>query len=199
MREVVPNIFSWEWYSNEKAYYFNGYFLELGGDKVIIDPPPMTPGDQEKIHRLGPPNSILITNRDHVREAQNLRTQYSCSVWIHEQDAPLIEFKTDRTFRDGDCLPGGLVAVHVPDNKSPGETAFLLKRDNGILFLGDALIGKPPRELNLMNPEKYADYAKAKKGIGALLGHSFECVLVGDGVSLSTGGKQAVEDFMMRE
>lgn len=199
MREVLPNILSWEWYSDEKGYYFNGYFLDLGKEKVIIDPPPMTPGEQEQILRMGPPTCILITNRDHVREANNLRNRYSCKIWIHELDAPLIDIGADRTFQDGDRLPGALVAVHVPDNKSPGETAFLLERDNGILFLGDALIGNPAGQLNLMKPEKYADPAKARKGIRVLLGYNFDLVLVGDGVSVTIGGKQAVEEFMKRK
>ena len=199
MREVLANILSWEWYSDEKGYHFNGYYLELGKEKVIIDPPPMTSDDQEQILRLGSPTCILITNRDHVREAQIIRNQYSCSAWIHEKDAPLIDIRADRTFRDGDRLPGGLVAVHVPDNKSPGETAFLLEQDNGILFLGDALIGNPPGQLNLMKPVKYADVAKAKKGIEVLLGFSFDSVLVGDGVSILTGGKRAMDEFMKRE
>jgi glyoxylase-like metal-dependent hydrolase (beta-lactamase superfamily II) len=196
MKEVSPGLYCWSWFSDEKGYDFNGYFLVSGGEKVMIDPPPLSPEDWNHVNRLGPPTSILITNRDHLREAPGLRSRFSCRILIHENDAVLIDIKPDGTFKGGDRLPGELVAVPVPDNKSPGETAFLLERDHGILFLGDALIGNPQGELNLMKPDKYADLAKAKEGIGALLRVRFDSVLVGDGTSILTGGRRAVTDFM---
>ena len=170
----------------------------LGDEGILIDPPPMTPSDREEVMRLGLPTCILITNRDHVREALNLRNQYSCKIFIHKKDAGLIEINMDTTFHDGDRLPGGLLAVHIMNNKSPGETAFLLDQGQGILFLGDALIGHPAGQLNLMKPEKYSDFALAKEGIKVLLEFSFDTVFVGDGVSLMTGGRQALEDFINR-
>lgn len=198
MKELKPNIFSWSWWSDEKGYDFNGYFLVLGENRILIDPPPMTPSDREELIHHGLPTCILITNKDHVREALTLWNQGSCSILIHEKDADLIEIKADGTFHDGDRLPGGLLAVHIVNNKSPGETAFLLEQDQGVLFLGDALIGHPAGRLNLMKPEKYSDCALAKKGIRVLLEYSFDTVLVGDGVSFLTGGKQAIEAFINR-
>lgn len=198
MREVLPNIYCWEWYSDEKGYNFNGHFLVLEKDRIMVDPPPLKPDELEKIQQLGGPSCILITNRDHLREAPALRSSFSCPVWIHEKDAPLIDIQAERTFRGGDQLPGRLLAVSIPDNKSPGETAFLLERDKGVLILGDALIGNPPGQLNLMKAEKYTDVSRAQKGIGVLLGHEFHSVLLGDGVSVLSGAKQAVEDFMKR-
>jgi len=47
-----------------------------------------------------------------------------------------------------------------------------------------------------MKAKKYADVAKAKKGIGVLLRHQFDSVLVGDGTSFPTGGRKAIEAFM---
>ena len=196
MKKVRPNIYSWSWFSDEKGYDFNGHFLVLGHDRIMIDPPPMTSADQEEISRQGPPTCILITNRDHVREAETLRNQFSCDLLIHEKDAPLIDIKADASYQGGDRLPGGLLAIHIPANKSPGETAFLLEQHNGILFLGDALISHPAGTLNLMKPEKYADVAKAKEGIGVLLGYRFESVFVGDGVSILTEDKNAVEALL---
>jgi len=58
------------------------------------------------------------------------------------------------------------------------------------------LIGKPPGKLNLMAPEKYKDPSKAREGIRVLLNYKFDSILVGDGASVLTGGKQAVEEFL---
>lgn len=199
MQEVLPGIYSWSWFSQEKGYNFNGHVVATGTEWVIIDPPPITSEEQEWLRKQGTITGIILTNRDHVREAQALRTQFSTKVLIHEKDASLIEIQVDKTYRDGEQLPGGLVAAHVPDNKSPGETALFLSRVKGVLFLGDALIGKPPGQLNLMQADKYADVAKAKQGIRVLLKYLYDSVLVGDGASILTGGRQAVQDFLERK
>lgn len=199
MQEVLPGIYQWSWFSQEKGYDFNGHWVVSGQERVIMDPPPMTLEEQEWLRKQGQIACIVLTNRDHVREAQAFRTQFSTQIFVHEKDAPLLEIKVDKTYRDGDRLPGGLVAVHVPDNKSPGETALFLDRGKGVLFLGDALIGKPPGQLNLMPADKYADVAKAREGVRVLLKYHYDTVLVGDGASIQTGGRQAVEQFLERE
>lgn len=198
MKEVLPGIFQWSVFSEEKGYDFNGHLLVSDGERVLIDPPPLPEADLARLKSRGPVSCILLTNRDHVREAAGLREQLAARVLIHELDAPLIELKADGVFRDGDRLPGGLEAVHVPDNKSPGETALYLSRHGGVMILGDALIGKPPGTLNLMPADKYADVAKARQGLRALTKKTFEAVLVGDGVSILKDGRKAVERFLQQ-
>jgi glyoxylase-like metal-dependent hydrolase (beta-lactamase superfamily II) len=196
MEEVLPGIHQWSWFSPEKGYNFNGYLVVSGKERVLIDPPPMAEEDAAWLDRQGPITGIVLTNHDHVREAETDRKRYNTLVSAPEADAPLMEIKADRTFTDGDRIPGGLKVIHVPDGKSPGESALLLERGKGILFLGDALIGKPPGRLSLMPPEKYKDPLKAREGIRALLRQSFDSVLVGDGASILAGGRKAIEDFL---
>ena len=196
MKEILPGIFQWSWFSQEKGMDFNGHLMVAGDERVIMDPPPMTPEDQMQIESHRPIQFILITNRDHIREAEACRKHFGAKVLVPERDAPEILIQADGTYKNGDKLPGGLKAVHIPDAKSPGECAFLLNRGKGILILGDALIGKPPGRLNLLPPDKFADPKKAKGGLKVLRQAPFDAVLVGDGVSILTGGKQVLEDFL---
>ena len=196
MKEILPGIFQWSWFSQEKGMDFNGHMVVEGNERVIIDPPPMSPEDQIQIERHQPIRYILITNRDHVREAEACRKIFRAKVLVPEQDVPEIPIQVDGTYKNGEGLPCGLKAIHIPDAKSPGECAFLLNRGKGVLILGDALIGKPPGKFNLLPPDKFADPKKAKKGLKVLLKVSFDAVLVGDGVSILIQGKQAVQDFL---
>ena len=91
-------------------------------------------------------------------------------------------------------LAGFLKAIVIPDNKSPGETA-LYWEEKEILFVGDALIGKPPGDVSLLPPEKYADIEKARAGIQVLDDLNFDSLLMGDGDPIVTGGKKAIERF----
>lgn len=198
MHELLPGIHQWSWFSAEKGYDFHGTYLVQGAERVLIDPPPLTEADLAAIARGGAVGAIVLTNRDHVREAEALRQRFNTVVLAPAADAPLMALRIDRTFADGDALPGGLVALHLAHGKSPGETALFAARHGGVMILGDALIGKPPGQLNLMPPEKYADPAKARDGIRALLRYAFETVLVGDGTPILRGGRAAVEAFLAR-
>ena len=196
MREILPGIYQWSWFSQEKGYDFNGHLVVSGAERAMIDPPPLSEEDRTRLQKLGPIDCIVLTNRDHVREAEAYRTKFKTIVLAPEADAPLMEIKIDRTFKDGDLLPGGIKAIHVPDGKSPGESALFLDRGKGILILGDALIGKSPGKLNQMPPEKYKNPSKAREGIRVLLNYSFDSILVGDGASILTGGRRAIEEFL---
>lgn len=196
MKEILPGIHQWSWFSQEKGYDFNGHVVVSGEERVMIDPPPLSAEDEAWLQNQGGIAGIILTNRDHVREAEAYRKQFVTVVLAPEADAPLMEIKADRTYKNGDRLPAGITAIHIPDGKSPGESALLLDRGQGVVILGDALIGKPPGRLNLMPPDKYKDPAKAREGIRVLLNYSFDSILVGDGTSIPTGGKQAVEEFL---
>jgi len=196
LREILPGIYQWSWFSQEKGYDFNGHLVVSGAERAMIDPPPLSEEDRTRLQKLGPIDCIVLTNRDHVREAEAYRTKFKTIVLAPEADAPLMEIKIDRTFKDGDLLPGGIKAIHVPDGKSPGESALFLDRGKGILILGDALIGKSPGKLNQMPPEKYKNPSKAREGIRVLLNYSFDSILVGDGASILTGGRRAIEEFL---
>lgn len=196
MKEILPGIYQWSWFSQEKGYDFNGHLIVTGTDRVMIDPPPLSAEDGAWLQKQGAISYIILTNRDHVREAEAYRKQFKTTVLAPVQDAPLMGIRIDRTFKDGDLLPGGIKAIHIPDGKSPGESALFLNRGKRILILGDALIGKPPGRLNLMPPEKYRDPSKAREGIRVLLKYFFDSILVGDGTSILTGGRQAIEEFL---
>jgi glyoxylase-like metal-dependent hydrolase (beta-lactamase superfamily II) len=196
MKEILPGILQWSWFSQEKGLDFNGHLVVEAETRAMIDPPPMNPENMVQIKQQGPVEYILITNRDHLREAEACRKIFGARVMVPEGDAAEIPIRVDGTYKSGENLPCGLKAIHIPDAKSAGECAFLLNRDKGILILGDALIGKPPGQLNLLPPDKFADPKKAKEGIKVLLELSFDAVLVGDGVSIMTGGKRAVLDFL---
>jgi glyoxylase-like metal-dependent hydrolase (beta-lactamase superfamily II) len=196
MKEIFPGVFQWSWFSQEKGLDFNGHLVVDDQVRAIIDPPPISPEDQVQIERQLPIGFILITNRDHLREAENCRKLFGAKVLVPEQDAAEISIEADGIYRDGESLPCRLKAIHIPNAKSAGECAFLLSRDKGMLILGDALIGKPPGKLNMLPLDKFADPKKAREGIKVLSGLSFDAVLVGDGVSILTGGKQAVLDFL---
>jgi glyoxylase-like metal-dependent hydrolase (beta-lactamase superfamily II) len=193
MKALLPGIWQWSWFSEEKQLNFNGLFLTVGEHKILIDPPPMTPEASTFVRRQGQVDYIIVTNRDHVREAAACQADFRCQLQVPDADASQMDLKPSKTFKDGELLPGGIWVVHLQDQKSPGESALFLQQGKGVLIVGDALIGKPPGALSLLPAEKYSDAGKAKAGLRRLLKYQFDAILVGDGVSILTGAKAVVE------
>ena len=193
MKPILPGMWQWSWFSEEKQLHFNGLFLTVGEHRVLVDPPPLTAEATTTIRRQGQLDYIIVTNRDHAREAQVCREDFGCQLFVPDADAPQMDLKPTRTFKDGELLPGGIWVIHLLDQKSPGESALFIQQGKGVLIVGDALIGKPPGALTMLPGEKYLDVVKAKEGLRRLLKYHFDAVLVGDGTSIITGAKAAVE------
>ncbi len=200
MREIVPGIFQWSSYSKEKGIDFNGLIVEAQGERVrrervIVDPPPASAEDLREIERRRPYAAIVITNRDHTRESAILRERLGTKVLLPKEDAPLADLTADGTYDGGERLPAGLIVIRIPYAKSPGECALLFQA-GGVLIVGDAVIGKPPGSLSLLPPDKFPQPDRVKEGLKVLLQYPFDVLLVGDGASVLTGGRETLSAFL---
>lgn len=196
MKQILPGMWQWSWFSEEKQLDFNGLFLMVGEHKILIDPPPMTAEASTFIRRNGPVDYIIVTNRDHAREAARYQAEFKCQLQVPDADAAQMDVKPTKTFKDGELLPGGIWVIQLNGQKSPGESALFIQQGRGVLIVGDALIGKPAGAVSMLPAEKYADASKAKEGLQRLLKYQFESLLVGDGTSILAGAKPPVEQLL---
>jgi glyoxylase-like metal-dependent hydrolase (beta-lactamase superfamily II) len=198
--EVLPDIWTWSVFNEEKQINFNGHLVIHGGESVLIDPPPLEGHEQDQLQELlqsrpdSPLKAVLLANGHHDRAGDRMRELFRIPVLVHEADTGFTEYEVDGTFRDGERLACGLQTVTVPNQKTPGETAFYLV-DRKVLIVGDALIGRVKGKVNLLPPDKYADPGKAREGIRTLLKLEFDALLVGDGHSITQNAKDAVGAF----
>ena len=201
IKEIIPGVFGWSEYSEEKGLDFNGYLIIGKEESVIIDPPDLENDDEEELkiimdrHSSCPLKGIILTNVHHERASNSLKNRFSVPVWVNEQDKEGLEISAGNTLREGDTLFCGIQAIQLEDQKSPGETAFYMK-DQKTMLVGDALIGKVPGQVNMLPSDKFKDPVKAKAGLQKLMSYEFETLLVGDGVSILKGAKEAVAKFL---
>ena len=197
MNEILKDVYTWSVYSEEKKLNFNGHFIAsqhpLFGN-VVIDPPQASDSDLEQMESLGFVQHIIITNRDHIRWSEEFQQKFGAKIHMNTNDITNSAMVSDRNFKNGDMIAGFLEAVVIPNNKSPGETA-LFWAERKTLFLGDALIGKPPGAVTLLPEEKYDDIQRAKAGISILQKLDFEHLLLGDGASILHNGKEVVSQY----
>ena len=201
IKEVLPKVYSWSEFDEDKQLNFNGLFVVHNEMSVIIDPANLSDKGLRELKELvalniaSPVKAILLTNVHHARLSQELKKIFPIPIYINELDQSILDFKSDKTYKEGDQLFCGIRVVHIKDQKSPGESAFYIE-DRKILIVGDTLIGKVPGEVNLLPPEKYKDVGKAKDGLNVLRKLSFDSLLVGDGHSILKDAKAVVEKFL---
>ena len=200
LKELNPNLFRWSEFSDEKQLNFNGHYLVHRKESVLIDPPDLSEDGLNELkqqvdgHADSPLKAILLTNVHHDRASLKLKEIFHVPIYIHENDKDLLDFTPDHTFKAGETLFCGLKVVHLKDQKSPGESAFLLE-DRKQLFVGDALIGKVAGKLNLLPPDKYKDIQKAKEALKNLQSADFDDLLLGDGEPILGEAKKALDRF----
>ena len=193
LEQVLDGVWRWSWYSEEKGMDFNGYAVRGPRGMVLIDPVCAPDDAWAQLAGLGRPAEILLTNKDHERASDELRRRFSVSVAIHEADAPLLAVRPERTFKDGELCSGFLEAFRFRSLKSPGECAFLW-RERRLLFVGDALAGRPPGGLGLV--KKHDGRPGVLEELRALLSLDFSAILVGDGEPILKDGKESLRLFL---
>jgi glyoxylase-like metal-dependent hydrolase (beta-lactamase superfamily II) len=195
MKEIVTDVRSWQWFSEPHGYDFNGHLLCVPGGNLCIDPVMMTPEELAELVRLGV-SRILLTNRNHVRDANRVRARTGARTAIHPGDAGYARVQgadLDDELHVGEQV-GPLRVLAVP-GKSPGEIAFHWP-ERRILIVGDSIIGKPPGACSLLTEKVMDDPVQLRSSVRALLDVDFDCLLVGDGASILAGAKDRLAELV---
>lgn len=195
METILGDVLTWSWFSEPHGYNFNSILLRDPRGNICVDP--VEPNDQVlgELVRLGV-SRILITNRNHVRAANKIRERTGARAYIHPDDAAYAKGQgavLDGELREGEKI-GALEVIGV-SGKSPGEVA-LLWPDRNALIVGDAVIGNPPGQLNLLRERVMDDPARLRRSVAQLLALDFDTILVGDGVSVIGGAKQRLRELV---
>ncbi len=195
MREIVPGILTWPWFSERHSYNFNGHLVRVAAGNICVDPVEPGAATLDEIARMGVAH-IILTNRNHVRAANTLRARTGARTAIHPDDAA--HARTQGAELDGELRLGAQIGpftlIGVP-GKSPGEVA-LHWPERRLLLVGDALIGNPPGRCALLPERVMDDPARLRASVRALLDLDFDSLLVGDGEPILGGAKQRLRELV---
>jgi glyoxylase-like metal-dependent hydrolase (beta-lactamase superfamily II) len=195
MQEIVPDVLVWSRFSERHGYDFNSHLVRHPDGNLCIDP--VEPGDGilDELASIGA-TRVLLTNRNHSRAANLLRTRLGARAAIHPNDA---EHARGQGAEIDDALEvgarvGPLQVVGVP-GKSPGEVAFLWS-ERKLLIVGDAVIGNPPGRCGLLPEKVIDDFARLQESLRGLLALEFDTLLLGDGVSILSQAKARLAELV---
>ena len=197
MREILPGILTWPWFSARHGYDFNGWLVRQPEGNVCIDPPEMPDDVLEELAREGVAR-IVLTNRNHFRASMRVRERTRAPIAMHPADAGFARGKA--TVVEGELLPGQSVGPFVAvdaHGKSPGEIALHWPARR-ILLVGDACVGNPPGECALLPDSVIDDKAALIESLRRLSRLPFDALLVGDGAPILKDGRAALERLLAK-
>lgn len=197
MQEILPGLHHWTATHPKIGLEVSSHFHEPS--RTAIDP--LLPAEGAEWFERHPPERVLLSNRHHLRHAEDLARQFGCPILC--QEAGRHEFEGGPQvagFAFGEELAPGIVALEM-DAICPEETVLRIESGGGALLFADALInhgavGFVPDQLIGEDPEavKRAILERARK----LLAETFEHLLFAHGDPLLGGGREALRALAQR-
>ena len=155
------------------------------------------PAVLRQLEQLGSPIAIILTNANHDRDADWFRKHYNIEIYAHEKAQAECDTRIDVLVLDGEKLPGGLTALHLPGSAA-GELALFTKLDGGIVIIGDTLVNSAESGLALLPDEYLEDRKLTRQSLLKLLDLSFKVAVFAHGPALTDGAKQRITNFLKK-
>lgn len=187
---AIDGIAMWSRWQPDRNMNFNSYFVQSDGENILVDPLPLDDADADRIRASGGVQWIVITNRDHERDAAAAATRLGAPVAASRPDAGEMSVEVQRVLSNGDEI-GAARVIALDGLKTAGEFALYLPSRETVL-VGDALVGDPAGSLRMMSDKLLADPRRATRSLCKLRAVHPRHLLVGDGAPVFGGAYEAI-------
>ncbi|SJM95088.1 MBL fold metallo-hydrolase [Crenothrix polyspora] len=185
------DLFGWSVFNEERNLDFHSVLWVREAGNILIDPLPMSEHDHYHLQSLGGVKIIVITNSDHVRDAERLASQTGALVCGPASEEASFPMTCQRWIYDNEEIVAGLVAYQVNGSKTPGELVLVL--EGSTLITGDLIRCHIGGELCLLPAAKLVNRERAVESVRRIadLG-GIKTVLSGDGWPIFNHGAEAL-------
>ncbi|HET9958141.1 MAG TPA: hypothetical protein VFQ61_26780 [Polyangiaceae bacterium] len=192
-----PDLYAWSRFDEARNMDFNSWLWVRPQGNVVIDPLPLTPHEQSRLEQLGGVRYVVVTNSDHVRDAQNLAAWAGAQISGPAAERASFPLTCQRWLADEEEVVPGLRTLELNGSKTPGELALVL--EDTTLITGDLVRAPRAGALDCLPDSKLANRAEAVRSLQRLaaLGR-VETVLTGDGWPVFRFGAQALRELAAR-
>lgn len=199
----------WRWTGRHEEWGDDVGCVYLEGDDAIVLVDPLVPPEaSERFHRaldgdverLGLPVAIVITVFWHARSARELARRHRARVFASAgaRSAVARRAPVTHSFRVGDVLPGGLVAMA----SGRGTEVVLWHPAHRSLIIGDVVLGATDDKPLRLCPESWLPgvrtHGEIRKALRPLLSLPVERLLVAHGEPVLSGGRRALRRLLER-
>jgi len=189
-----PNLFCWSEFNEERNLDFHSYLWVREGGNIIIDPLPLSAHDEKHLVSLGGASRVVITNSDHIRDAETIARKTRAKILGPEGEKKTFPIKCDKWLKDGDKVVSGLDVYSLNGSKTPGELVLLIEGDT--LITGDLVRAHQGGRLCLLPDMKLKDKKAAVESVKKLTNiKTIKAVLPGDGWPVFGDGHKALQEL----
>jgi glyoxylase-like metal-dependent hydrolase (beta-lactamase superfamily II) len=189
------DLYTWSAFDAERNVDFNSIVWVRPEGNVLIDPLPLSIHDWTHLHSLGGAAIIVITNSDHIRDAEMIAQKTGAQLLGPQAEQATFPVPCDRWLKDGDEVVPGLDVLELHGSKTTGELALLL--DDLTLITGDLVRAHRANALMMLPDAKLTDKAAAIASVQRLADLAqIETVLVGDGWPIFQNGHQYLQELI---
>ncbi len=190
-----PDLYAWSTFDTERNVDFNSIAWIRAEGNVLIDPLPLLDHDWKHLQSLGGAAYIVITNSDHLRDAQEIALKTGAQVAGPQGEQATFPIRCDRWLKEGDEVAPGLRVLELHGSKTLGELALLL--DNFTLITGDLVRAHQANALMMLPDGKLKDKGAAIASVQRLANlEQIETVLVGDGWHVFQNGHRCLQQII---
>jgi glyoxylase-like metal-dependent hydrolase (beta-lactamase superfamily II) len=185
---LSDGLFHWSVYEPTVKCELSCAALKTSSGLVVIDPVPLSDAAWKKLLDIAALRAILLTNGNHVRQADVLRKQHKVPiVTAPAARRDIVEIKCDVVLLETELLYG-IAPIAIP-GATPGETAFF--SNTGVMVLGDAIINTDPEKGFEFLHDKYcADPQQNRLSLKKLLGYDFHTLIFAHGLPVTSRAKE---------
>ncbi|BBB30350.1 MBL fold metallo-hydrolase [Neptunomonas japonica] len=189
------NFYCWSVFDEDRNIDFHSYLWVRPQGNIVFDPLPQTEHDKQHLLSLGEISHILISNSDHVRDAQALAAKTGALICGPEAEKDSFPIECAQWMSAGSTLLDGLDIYSVSGSKTEGELAFVVEGDT--LITGDLVRAHSGGALCILPDGKLQDKSQAVSSVKQLATISgITAVLPGDGWPIFRGGDVALAELV---
>lgn len=191
------NLYCWSTFDESRNIDFHSFLWQRDAGNIVFDPQELSPHDAEHLQALGGVAIIIVSNSDHIRDAQNIAAISGAKIYGPAAEQAEFNLLCDGWLTTGDNLSDDLEIFALNGSKTPGELAFVI--ENKTLLSADLIRAHAGGSLCLLPDAKLSDKNIAVASVKELVQNiNVEAVLVCDGWPVFRDGQQILEELIQR-
>ena len=189
------NLYCWSQFDEERNIDFHSYFWVRDKGNIAFDPLPLTDHDKKHLSSLGGVKIIIISNSDHIRNAEELADETGAQIWAPEAEKGDFPIKCSKWLGESKSLVDGLDIYCLSGSKTAGELAFVI--DNDTLITGDLIRAHSGGTLCMLPRGKLKDVDRAIDSVKRLAAiGGINAILPGDGWPVFRYGEKVLAELV---
>lgn len=190
------SLYCWTRFDETRNIDFHSYLWLREEGNIVFDPLPLSAHDTQHLMSLGGASLILISNSDHVRDAEALAQLTGAEIWGPASEQNNFPILCARWLGDNEKLFRDLDVYTLSGSKTEGELAFVL--DGDTLVTGDLIRAHKGGSLCLLPDAKLKNKAAAIESVSRLASIStLQAVLPGDGWPVFRDAGKVLSELML--